>query len=198
MNLALFDFDGTITTADTWTPFLRFAVRPARLALCRVRLAPVVIAYRAGFIRAGFGRQLAARIAFTGADADVVRKRGAEYASQVLPMVVRAEVVERIAWHKREGDHVVVVSASLDAYLMPWCDKHSLECVCTTLEQRDGRLTGRCLDGDCSGIEKARRIRARYELDTYPVIHAYGDSEDDRAMLALAHRRYFRGQEVTI
>ena len=23
MNLALFDFDGTITSTDTWTPFMR-------------------------------------------------------------------------------------------------------------------------------------------------------------------------------
>jgi hypothetical protein len=27
MNLALFDFDGTITSNNTWTPFLKFAVR---------------------------------------------------------------------------------------------------------------------------------------------------------------------------
>ena len=26
MNLALFDFDGTVTTGDTWTPFMRSAV----------------------------------------------------------------------------------------------------------------------------------------------------------------------------
>jgi hypothetical protein len=26
MDLALFDFDGTITTGDTFTPFLRFAI----------------------------------------------------------------------------------------------------------------------------------------------------------------------------
>ncbi len=33
MNLALFDFDGTITSNDTWTPFMHFAVRPSRLAV---------------------------------------------------------------------------------------------------------------------------------------------------------------------
>jgi phosphoserine phosphatase len=33
MNLALFDFDGTITVGDTFVPFMRFAVRPGRLVL---------------------------------------------------------------------------------------------------------------------------------------------------------------------
>jgi phosphatidylglycerophosphatase C len=42
MNLALFDFDGTITKGDTWTPFIRFAVRPARMLVGRVLLSPVV------------------------------------------------------------------------------------------------------------------------------------------------------------
>src|SRR6185503_13334388 len=42
MNLALFDFDGTITHRDTFTPFLRFAVRPERMALARIFLSPLI------------------------------------------------------------------------------------------------------------------------------------------------------------
>ena len=30
--------------------------------------------------------------------------------------------MERIEWHKSNGDEIVVVSASLDVYLGPWCD----------------------------------------------------------------------------
>ena len=33
MNLALFDFDGTITNADTFTPFVYCAVKAARLGV---------------------------------------------------------------------------------------------------------------------------------------------------------------------
>ena len=32
MNLALFDFDGTLTSGDTLIPFLRFAIPPRRRA----------------------------------------------------------------------------------------------------------------------------------------------------------------------
>lgn len=196
MNLALFDFDGTITTGDTWTPFLRFALPRARLAVARVMLTPVFIAYRAGFLPAGRGRTLAARAAFSGRAADGVRRRGIEYASNVLPTMVRADVLARIKWHQAQGDRVVVVSASLDAYLKPWCEEHGVELICTTLEERGGTLTGRCVNGDCAGAEKARRIQERFRLASYPVIYAYGDSDDDLEMLALAHRRYWRGQEA--
>jgi hypothetical protein len=40
MNLALFDFDGTITDTDTFSSFVRFAVR--RFVLGLLPLGPVI------------------------------------------------------------------------------------------------------------------------------------------------------------
>lgn len=172
MNLALFDFDGTVTTADTWTPFMRFAIPPITLLAARVVLTPVVAGYRFGMITARRGRQVAMRVGFRGATATAVRERGARYAATVLPGVVRQSAVDRIGWHQSEGDDVVIVSASLDVYLGPWCEERGLAYICTTLEERQGTLTGRCVDGDCSGQEKARRILARYDLSRYARVYA--------------------------
>lgn len=68
-----------------------------------------------------------------------------------------------------------------------------VEMLCNRLEGRDGRLTGRYADGDL-GPRKAERIRRRYDLSRYLRIHAYGDSREDRPMLALAHERWYRGK----
>jgi HAD superfamily phosphoserine phosphatase-like hydrolase len=146
---------------------------------------------------AGRARQLANCVAFRGERTSVLQQRGIEYANDVLPHTVRRWALERIDWHKAQGDEVVVVSASLNVYLRPWCEAKNLLYVCTTLEEQAGRLTGRCVDGDCSGAEKARRIRERFDLSQYAVVYAYGDTPDDREMLELAHRKYYRGQEVS-
>jgi len=151
MHLALFDFDGTVTSSDTWTPFMRFAVGPARMRVGRALLSPVVVGYRLGMVSSSRGRQIAARIGFQGEEAAAVRQLGIEYATTVLPRTERQSALERIEWHKVQGDDVVVVSASLDVYLGPWCERHGLDYICTTLEQRGARLTGRYLQGDCSG-----------------------------------------------
>ena len=196
MNLALFDFDGTITSSDTWTPFMRMAVRPSRMRVGVVVLAPVIVGYRLGMISSSRGRRATVRMAFAGEWADHVRQHGARYASTVLPGTLQARALERLDWHRSQGDHMVVVSASLDAYLVPWCAERGLECICTTLEERDGRLTGRYVGGDCMGAEKARRIRGRYDLTRYPMVYAYGDSGEDREMMALAHRKFYRWQEI--
>lgn len=196
MNLALFDFDGTITVGDTFSPFLRFAVRPSRVALGGLLVSPFVLGYRLRLVSASRARPIVARVAFQGERVDTVRALGRKYATEVLPNVLRPNALERIDWHQRQGDVVVVVSASLDVYLDPWCEAIGVQRICTELEVRNGRLTGRYRQGDCSGDAKVRRIREQHDLSRYPVIYAYGDTSEDRDMLELAHRRYYRWAEV--
>ena len=97
MDLALFDFDGTITTTDTWTPFMQLAVRPARIVAGRVLLSPVVVGYKLGMISASRGRQVAARVGFQGEDAARMRRLGVDYATSTLPAQVRQPALDRIS-----------------------------------------------------------------------------------------------------
>jgi phosphatidylglycerophosphatase C len=196
MNLALFDFDGTITTSDTFTPFIRLAATPGRMLAGSVLLGPLALGYRLGAVSASRARPAVARVAFRGASAADVRCLGRKYAADVLPGTLRQRALERVARHQEQGDDVVVVSASLDVYLRPWCESRGLGCICTELEELNGRLTGRYRHGDCSGAEKVRQIRERYALERYAQVYAYGDTSEDREMLALAHRRYYRWQEI--
>jgi HAD superfamily hydrolase (TIGR01490 family) len=196
MNLALFDFDGTITDRDTFSSFLRFNLRPHRVVLSALFLSPVVLCYRLGLMTARQARPIASRLRFNDEPVDSIRRLGSRYAAEVLPGVVRGQALERIEWHQRQGDTVVVVSASLDAYLGPWCAGIGVDLLCTELEEHDGRLTGRYRHGDCSGPAKARRIRECYDLSRYAVIYAYGDTNDDREMLELAHRKFYRWREI--
>ena len=196
-DLALFDFDGTMTSTDTWTPFMRFAVSPRRLLVGRAVLAPVIVGYRLGAVSASRGRRIATRVAFQGVSAATVRRLGAEYAATVLPRAVRPAALDRIEAHRSRGDDVVIVSAALDVYLGPWCETRGLSCICSTLEERGGCFTGRYVGRDCAGPEKVRRILERYDLSRYRRVHAYGDSGDDREMLELAQTKYYRWQEIS-
>ena len=196
MDLALFDFDGTLTTSETWTPFVR-RIAGAKPSLARrLTVAPAILAHRAGLISSSRGRQWAVRALCRGLDAAAVVAAGEAYAADTLPSVLRAETVARLIWHRDRGDRVVVVSASLDAYLHPWCARLGVDCVCTELEKQGERLTGRYLGGDCSGPEKAKRVNARYRLADFSQVHAYGDSGEDRELLALAHVKTYRGREI--
>jgi|RhiMethySRZTD1v2_1073278.scaffolds.fasta_scaffold11157_4 HAD superfamily hydrolase (TIGR01490 family) len=197
MDLALFDFDGTITVKGTYPGFVRFAARRRRQIAGGVILSPLLIGYRGGLVSDQTIRKAMSKLAFRGEDADRLRSLGERYARDVLPSLIRPVASERIAWHQARGDVIAVVSASLDLYLAPWCRAVGVDVICTELEITcDGRLTGRYVSGDCCGETKARRIEERYELTDYGTIYAYGDTEEDRPMLEMARRRYFRWEEV--
>jgi phosphatidylglycerophosphatase C len=196
VNLALFDFDGTISIGDTWTPFVRFAAGRARLAAGLAVLSPCLAGYGLGVFSQSTMRQIIARIAFGGRREETVRDLGARYARDVLPGVIRPQAAERIAWRQREGDFVVVVSASLDVHLAPWRQRQGLDLICSELPASNGRMTGAYRGPDGIRAEKSRRVRDRYDLGRYGVIYAYGDTDDDRDLLALAHGRFFRWREL--
>ena len=195
MQLALFDFDHTVTTHDTYARFLRRVATPVQLAGARWSVGPWLLAYRAGLIPAAAMRARVTALVFADRDLSEIAAHGEPFA-QGLPPLLRPEVMARIDWHRGQGHRLVLVSASLDLYLAPWCRQHGLELICNQLDHDGrGRLTGRYQDGDC-GPHKAARIRARYDLGSYERIHAYGDSREDRTMLALAHERWYRGHRV--
>lgn len=195
MDLALFDFDGTVSEGDTYTPFMRYVSDARRIRQGRIALAPWVVGYKLGLWNGVAIRSRVTRFVLKGHDVADVQEAGRRYAREVLPNVLRPHAMQRIAWHQARGDRVVIVSASLGVYLRPWCASHGLELICSELDARDGVLTGRYRDGDCAGPVKARRIRERYALTDYAHIHAYGDSREDKAMLALAHHRVYRWRE---
>lgn len=191
-DLALFDFDGTITGADTLFHFLRFAVPGPRFVLGAVLLSPLLLAYRLGLVGNARAKSLVLAHFFRGLPAEDFRARGAAFAEKVLPGLIRPAALERIREHQARGDRVLVVSASLSDWVGDWCAAQGLELVATEAEVLDGRITGRFSTPNCHGPEKVRRVREVLDPASFARIHAYGDSSGDREMLALAHEPHFR------
>ncbi len=195
MELALIDFDNTVTDCDTYARFLRRVATPEQLAQAWWKVGPWLLAYRLKLMSAKRIRARVTWLVMRGRHADDIAAQAAGFSREVLPEVVRPKMLEQIRWHLQQRHTVVIVSGSLDLYLRSWCDAMGLEMICNRLESRDGRLTGRYAEGDC-GPHKVDRIRARYDLSRYVRIHAYGDSSEDRPMLALAQERWYRGKPL--
>jgi len=69
--------------------------------------------------------------------------------------------------------------------------------VCSELETKNNKLTGRYVSGDCSLENKASAIKRKVNLSDFKTIYAYGDTAEDMPMLALAHEKYFNWQRIT-
>ena len=196
MDLALFDFDGTITDRETMPDFMVAAVRPARLAFGKVVLLPLVLGYKLGWVSGSVVRAAICRFGFWRIPSIELEQHGTAFAQDFLPKVLRPQAMERIAWHKARGDRIVVVSGGLDLYLRHWASAHGLELLCSSLEQKAGRFTGRYQGAQSVRREKARRVRAAFPPERYNKVFAYGDTPEDYDLLATAHEAYYRWQQV--
>lgn len=194
MTIALFDFDGTLTTHETMPDFVRRSVDPGRLRWGQLVLAPLIIGYKLRIVSGLLVRKAIVHVGYKGMDVAVIDAHGKAFARDYLPHVLRPEAMQRLDWHRGQGHRVVVVSGGLDVYLAPWCQAQGLELVCSTLERHDGVLTGRYLGDQCVLDEKVRRVRAACDLQTYQTIYAYGDTPEDIPLLAAATHAYYRGQ----
>jgi phosphatidylglycerophosphatase C len=196
MNLALFDFDGTITQKEMFADFMRFAVSRRRRWLGAIVFMPMWIGYKLGMVSGNVIRASVVKFAFRGAAAEHVQTMGQRFSEDVLSTVLRSVALERILWHKSQGDRIIVVSGALDVYMGHWCRQHGLDLMCSRLEIVDGYLTGGYHGLQCVGAEKSRRVREACKLESFSEIYAYGDTKEDLDMLSMASRKYYRWQEM--
>lgn len=194
--IAFFDFDGTTTHEEMFTPFIKYAAPKHRLLLGRLCLASTIIRYKHFNMPAHLVRPKVAGYAFKGLDEEALKQKGKDFSVSVIPEFVRTNALERMQWHKDRGDKVVLVSASLSLYLKPWCDLQGIELLSSDLEFNNNKATGRYATPDCSSEEKVIRIKAQYKLSEYDAIYAYGDTPEDYAMLNIADYKSYQWSEM--
>jgi phosphatidylglycerophosphatase C len=190
--LAFFDLDGTLTKCDTFSPYCIIALlhRPWRI----LSLKQIVKAF-VGFLQKETGRR-ELKEAFIGTFLGCLTRPELEKLNKfffgfVLPLITRKRMLGRLRQHQRMGHLVYIVSASPSAYLVPLSKRWKLDgVICTNLEWKNGRLTGRILGENCRGKEKARRVRVLFTDEELEGSFGYGNSEGDRELLELVSFSY--------
>jgi phosphatidylglycerophosphatase C len=190
---AFFDFDGTIVRRDTFLDILTFergiaarimffAVMIPAFLLLIFRIYPLE-KIKTGLIRKFFGGMSQKEfIALCG-----------RYASKRISSHIDDRALARIAWHKKRGHIIAIVSASLETWIRPWAQSVGIDHIIATIpEISKGMITGAFVSPDCSGKEKVKRILAYFPDAEQCTVYAYGDSTGDRRMLAFADYAYYR------
>jgi phosphatidylglycerophosphatase C len=192
MRLAIFDFDGTITSKDSFIDFIVYAFGQSRYVLGMLKNLPYLLAYKASLYPNDKTKEKVLAHFFGGMALERFRDLASAYSREQLPNIIKQSAMEKIRWHQAQGHDVVVVSASIDYWLTDWCRAQNIALIATHLEVVNGRITGRLASRNCYGAEKVVRVRELYHLDTYEYIYAYGDSAGDRELLDIAHEKGYR------
>ncbi|MDQ6991140.1 MAG: HAD family hydrolase [Mariprofundaceae bacterium] len=190
--LALFDFDGTLTTKDSLPDFIKFAVGAPRYYLGLLQLSPILVAFKLKLIPNDIAKEKLIAHFFKCWDQDDFQHIADQYSIGCIDKITKPEAMKRISWHQTQGHKVVIVSASMECWLKKWCEREAIELIATRLETSEGKLTGRFAGKNCYGDEKVARIRLAIDLSEFDYVFAYGDSRGDKAMLQLADEQFYR------
>jgi HAD superfamily hydrolase (TIGR01490 family) len=192
--VAAFDFDGTLTRRDTLLPFLVSALGAPTVVGNALMLAPVLAGYALGLTGNGVAKEKVFIRCFAGMQIAVLRQKAARFVDHVLPGLIRPEAMRRLEWHKKRGHRCVVISASLELYVLPWARKAGFDdVIATRLETAaDGRVSGKLSGENCYGHEKVTRLESLLGARNRYTLYAYGDSAGDKELLAYSDFPYFR------
>jgi HAD superfamily hydrolase (TIGR01490 family) len=188
-QLFAFDFDGTLTTRDTLIAFIRYACGTPRFLLGFLLHAPLLVLMKLRLYSNGKAKQRLFSWFFRGMPIETFDALCQSFASTHRHLL-RPETVCLLQQALSEGAEVLVVSASIDNWVQPFCPQVTV--LGTQIEVINGHLTGRFLTNNCYGQEKVNRLLALYpDRSTYHLI-AYGDSRGDQQLLAFADEAHYR------
>ncbi|MDO7253545.1 HAD-IB family hydrolase [Helicobacter cappadocius] len=184
-NIAFFDFDGTITRRDSLFLFVKFLVGHRKFYWGILIHLHILLGYLMGVLKNSYAKERLSEYFFKGYEGKEFLIECEKFLT-ILKTTLKDSALERLYWHKQQGDKIVLVSASFEEYLIPLCRELQIDCIGTALEVKNAKLTGRFACANCYGKEKSIRIQNKYDLKDYAKIYAYGDSSGDKEMLALA------------
>lgn len=212
-KIFVFDFDGTLTHADTLLAFIRFACGPMRMLLGFALYAPLLVLMKLKLYPNYKAKQKVFAHFFRGMTLtrfDALCTAFAQQGEHLLRPAAR----NFINTVRSEAYAMAIVSASIDNWVRPFAEmylqsdnaqdksqgnvqnnKPSLPIIVlgTKVEvDAAGCLTGRFATPNCYGLEKVRRIEAVWPHREQYDVSAFGDSRGDKEMLAYADQGYFK------
>lgn len=193
--VAAFDFDGTITSRDTLLPFLIFSAGTGPAFRKLTKLCPDLLGYVFNIVSRQSIKEKVLKRFFGGMPMSQLCELGEAFArSDILKKLVHRNALKRIEWHRRQKHRCVLISASIDAYLMPWCKILGFDdLVCSKMQvDQYGIVTGNLEGKNCWGPEKSHRIQELLGPKENYTLYVYGDSKGDKELLEMADHPYFR------
>jgi len=188
-SIAVFDLDGTITRRDTFLPYLRGWLRhyPHRswmwatvTALCRYAFSDRD--------RGGLKSDLIHRL-MSGATQAEVAAWSRDFVDGLDDEMLCPGALGAIERHRRAGDRLVLLSASVDLYVPQVGARFGFdETICTGIAWRDGRLDGALTTPNRRAGEKLRCVESLRTRFPGTAIAAYGNSGSDLAHLRAVER----------
>lgn len=186
-TVAAFDFDGTLTTSDTLIAFIRFTHGRRRLLFGILLHAHWLLMMKLCFYPNGKAKEKIFSHFYKGTTHKQFAQWGREFAD-IAETMLNSHMVDTLKQHLAEDHTVCVVTASIDEWVRPICERLGVNTILATQIEvsSNGILTGRFLTPNCYGNQKVARLLESFPQRQSYKLYAYGNSRGDNKLLTLA------------
>lgn len=191
--VAVFDFDGTMTTTDSLPYFFKETSGLYKTCYEILRHVPKLICCLYDQSARQKAKESLLKSFFRGMPIDELRLKGKAFAEGALNRLVRQNALDKLKWHLQMSHRCILISANLDVYLDVFAKNHGFnDCLSSQVDfDEKGLVTGRLKGLNCIGEEKVGRLKELLGEKNY-TLYAYGDSDGDKELLAYADYPFYR------
>ncbi len=191
--LVAFDFDGTLTSEDSFMAFLAWRAGAGALSGRPRRAGPGGGALPGRPRPRAASRRPPCGASWRACHAPTLEAEAQRFATERGRALLRPDALR--AWRRWQGDgaRLVIVTASPELIVAPIARALGADRLIGTRLAFDAqdRVTGAFEGANCRGAEKVRRLREAFG-DDVALEAAYGDTDGDREMLTLAEEKGFK------
>jgi HAD superfamily hydrolase (TIGR01490 family) len=192
-NIAIFDFDGTITTKDSLNDLLIWRGGYIRFFVIFCIYLPLVILYKIGFINNAVPKMKIFSSYFKGMTEAEFNKIAVRYSKTRLNKIINTEAQKKIDWHLSQGHKVIILSASFGNWIVPWSETHGIsDVIASKLKIENGKVAGSIEGKNCYGKNKPDMFFEKYGVRDKYFIYSYGDSKSDRYLFDISDEYYYK------
>lgn len=172
----LYDFDDTIYDGDTNKDIIKFFIKkfPFKVMRSLMKAKKLNKLYLKGEVEFERVKEVMLGFLFEIDNIEMYIKR-----------FVNKNIKKIKPWYlKNKSDNDIIVSASYEIWLRPFCDKLKIKYLIATKTNSEGKIVGK----NCKGVEKVNKIK--YHLPNAKFVNSYSDSSSDIPMLELSKNAY--------
>ncbi|SMY15842.1 HAD family hydrolase [Photobacterium aquimaris] len=199
--LAIFDLDETLIAADSaslWNNFIvAKGLAPASLL---AQEQAMMTAYSKGTL--DMDSYMATTLApLKGKSQQQIKPLVDEFIANIITPAIYQQALERIEWHRKRGDHILIISATSEHLVKPIATALGINnVIAINLEQNHGVYTG-ATTGILSFKEgKVERLKMwlQQQNHTYKGSYGYSDSANDLPLLNVVNKPFAVNPDPTL
>lgn len=198
-RLAIYDFCETIANFQTANAFIEFIIkhentpqiyRIIRSRALYSRLGVKQLTNIFGYFSNYYFDKFFLLRALKGMARDQIEAYGIRFYDEVISHNLIEKSINCVRNDIKEGLDIIVVSASYEPVLKPFCESFGIKLLITNLFEYDSedRFTGKIIGKDCIGKRKVDKLKTMFRNQNVEYCKSYSDSKSDIPILTCSQK----------